>query len=437
MRRLKSPKKLWVALAAIFLLGAAGAYGAWQYLGFRGFLPGVGQSALAAEKIHILVMGCDARKGETRGRSDSMMYICADPAKKQIISLSIPRDTLVDIPGHGRDRINEALFYGGPELSCRVVSRLIGQPVDYYVVFNFEGFAKFIDALGGITIDVEKNMYHYDPQDGGIYSIDLKKGVQHLDGRQALMYVRYRSDPLGDIARVERQQKFLKALVAEMTKPANLLRLPVLLPKIWDCFTTNLPLSQAVALAKMAADMHDVQVVGGVLPGWFANDPYWHVDPAEAKQVVARLMAGEPIKQFIQETPGGVEVKTSPRSESTIPTHTYGSNGRSGSLPSKSQTPTNLPGSTGSPVTNGHSNGSSTSNSPTQEPSSKSYRLPEVQIEPVRPAPTSPGVSSPPSDSAAHSSSTGKASPSALGSSSSPDQAPAASANPASGGSRP
>lgn len=381
-RRLKSPRRLWLTLALLLLLVAAGAYGAWQYLLPRGLIPGVGENALAAEKIHLLVLGSDARKGETRARSDSIMYICADPGKKRIIALSIPRDTLVDIPGYGRTRINEAMFYGGPELSCRVVSDLIGQPVDYYVVLNFEGFVKLIDALGGITIDVEKDMYHYDPQNGGIYSINLKKGKQRLDGRHALMYVRYRSDPLGDIARVERQQKFLRALVEEMTKPSNLLRLPILLPKIWDCFTTNLPFNQAVALAKLAADLHDVQVITGTLPGYFGNDPYWHVDPREARELVARLMEGEPIKQFILETPAGVEVKTSPRTvPTTVPSHTYDHSGQRSTSPDR----------TGPAGINSKSTDAKTGTDSSEKLPPEKTKLPEVKIEL---APTEPSLSS-------------------------------------------
>ncbi|RDV84729.1 LCP family protein [Ammonifex thiophilus] len=388
-------------MTLLLLLVAAGAYGAWQYLLPKGLIPGMGENALAAEKIHLLVLGSDARKGETRARSDSIMYLCADPGKKRIIALSIPRDTLVNIPGHGRTRINEAMFYGGPELSCRVVSDLIGQPVDYYVVLNFEGFVKLIDALGGITIDVEKDMYHYDPQDGGIYSINLKKGKQHLDGRHALMYVRYRSDPLGDIARVERQQKFLRALVEEMTKPSNLLRLPILLPKIWDCFTTNLPFNQAVALAKLAADLHDVQVVTGTLPGYFGNDPYWHVDPREAREVVARLMEGEPIKQFILETPAGVEVRTSPRTvPTTVPSHTY-----SQESASKNKGTLTSPEKKGSPPAANSketSAGKTTSIPPEKTSPAKTQPL-EVKIEP-----TSPVSGQPSSGSSSESSPAGK-----------------------------
>lgn len=302
--------RLLAAIIIVFCLAAGIGYAAMIYsagLGKEEFGGGRGGQARAAgQRLNFLLLGSDARNGEKRARSDSIIFVSADPERKQLALLSIPRDTLVDIPGHGRDRINAAMFYGGPELTVRVVSDLIGQPVDYYFLTNYEGFVDLVDALGGVTLDVEKNMYHYDPEKGGRFTINLRKGVQRLDGRKALMYVRYRSDALGDISRVERQQKFLRAVVEEMMKPRNLVRLPVLIPKIKDCIYTNLPFDQMLTLARMAREMEGVTVVSGTLPGYFAGDPYWHVDPEEAKKAVAQLLSGEPITQFVEKTPSGI-----------------------------------------------------------------------------------------------------------------------------------
>ena len=85
--------------------------------------------------------------------------------------LSIPRDTRVNIPRHGWDKINSAAVYGGPQMSMRVVADLLGIPVKHYVLTNFSGFKDIADALGGVTIDVERNMYHEDITDGGIYRL--------------------------------------------------------------------------------------------------------------------------------------------------------------------------------------------------------------------------------------------------------------------------
>ncbi|MEW6770604.1 MAG: LCP family protein [Bacillota bacterium] len=321
----------WAVVALVFIVCTVAAVG-YGTLRFSEESPsGDDHRALAADtkkRINFLLLGSDARDGEMQARSDSIIFVSADPKNKRLVLLSIPRDTLVDIPGHGRDRINAAMLYGGPELTMRVVEELIGQTVDYYVVTNYEGFIKLVDTLGGVTIEVDKNMYHYDPEKGGRFSINLRKGKQRLDGEKALMYVRYRNDVYGDINRVERQQKFLRAVVEEMLRPRNLVRLPLLIPKIKDCIYTNLSLDQMLLLARMARDMDDVETISGTLPGYFAGDPYWHVNPDEAKLAVARLLDGQPITQVIEETPAGVVVKQEP--ETPAVTDVYASETVSG-----------------------------------------------------------------------------------------------------------
>lgn len=295
------------------------------------------QEAVAAQRFkrfNFLLLGSDARYGEINSRCDSIIFVSADTGNKRLVLLSIPRDTLVEIPGYGEDRINATMAYGGPELAKQVVSDLIGQPIDYYVVTNYEGFIQLVDALGGVTLEVDKNMYHYDPERGGRFTIRLKKGLQHLDGERALMYVRYRGDQYGDINRIERQQRFLGAIIEEMLKPRNLVRLPVLIPKIKDCIYTDLPLGEMISLARMARNMDDLQVISGTLPGYFAGDPYWHVDPDEAKEAVAQLLMGEPITRVVKEPPPGVviaqvseepAVATEVYPEGSVLADTYGS----------------------------------------------------------------------------------------------------------------
>lgn len=310
-KRLK-PRSILIICLVICLVGGIG-YGVMQSRSPGGVFfnepdNDPGKAHAAEKKVNFLLLGSDARYGEKWSRSDSIMFVSADMQTKRMVFLSIPRDTLVNIPGHGRERINAAMAYGGPELAVDVVSRLIDQQIDYYVVTNYEGFVKLVDALGGITIYVDKNMHHYDPERGGRFSIDLHKGLQQLDGEKALMYVRYRGDALGDINRVDRQQKFLRAVAEEMLKPANIIRIPVLIPKIKDCIYTNLPFDEMLQLAKLAKDMENIKMVNGTLPGYFASDPYWHVDPDEARQAVAKLLSGESIQQVVKDTPAGVVV---------------------------------------------------------------------------------------------------------------------------------
>ncbi|GAB6159005.1 LCP family protein [Desulfotomaculum varum] len=246
------------------------------------------------KRMNFLLMGIDARQGETRTRTDSLILVSVDKEHNRIAMISIPRDTRVEIPGHGYEKINSANVFGGPELVMQTVSDLTGVKIDHYLMTNVRGFRDIVDALGGVTIDVEKRMYHYDPYDEpDLRKIDLQPGVQRLDGAKALQYVRFRSDALGDVARTERQQKFLKALAQEMMQPSTIAKLPKLVPTINKYLDTNLGLSQMVTLARAAQNLSNVEIVTQTMPGKFLNMngvSYWSVDPQQARQVAESLI---------------------------------------------------------------------------------------------------------------------------------------------------
>lgn len=255
-----------------------------------------------SERLNVLLLGIDARKGETTARTDSIILASIDQKSKQMSLLSIPRDTRVKIPGHGYDKINSASVYGGPELSMRVVSDLLGIPVKNYVLVDFNGFKDIVDALGGVTLDVEQNMKHEDPEDGGAYQINLKKGVQRLNGDKALQYVRYRTYPMADIDRTKAQQKFLVALAKETLQPSTIPKLPKLVTEINRYVKTNLSAGYLYTLAVAARDLENGNIVTQTLPGR-PVDNYWGVNPSEARQVVAKLFNGETVTNIVLDTP--------------------------------------------------------------------------------------------------------------------------------------
>lgn len=279
------------ALAALLLVGCA-LLAAGLYLAFSSHLggaPGGGDSAPARPpSFTVLLLGSDARPGEEAGRTDTIIVADVDGLQGRLAFLSIPRDTLVEIPGHGPDKINAAALYGGPELTARVVSDLIGLPVRHYVLVRWEGFKNIVDLLGGVTLEVEKDMHYVDYSDGPEYAIDLKRGRQRLDGARALAYVRFRGDALGDIGRTERQLKFLAALAREAVQPANLARLPALVPEFLRHVETNVGPRQLLALARAAQFLAKGEVVTQTLPGHFLEEngiSYWEVDPRQARLV--------------------------------------------------------------------------------------------------------------------------------------------------------
>ena len=254
------------------------------------------------ERINILALGVDARKGEDMARTDTMMLCSVDTEKNLMSVLSIPRDTRVYIPGHGYEKINSATLYGGPDLAMKTVSDLLGIKINKYVLTDFQGFEDIVDSLGGVTIDVKQRMYHPDPQDGGIYTIDLRPGVQRLDGKKALQYVRYREYALGDIDRTEQQQKFISALAREVLQPASVVKLPSLAYSIYKAVDTNLSLSEMTRLAQSARKLTNANIISQTLPGKFLNldsGSYWEVDPNQARLVIAGIMEGRAAEKVV------------------------------------------------------------------------------------------------------------------------------------------
>jgi LCP family protein required for cell wall assembly len=188
----------------------------------------------------ILVLGSDARTKGTKepgantigqpSRSDTIMLMRVGGGKSA--RLSIPRDTLVDIPGHGRDKINAAYAYGGPGLATKTVSQYLGIDVNHIVEVNFENFPAFIDSLGGIDYrgGCVISRINGGARNGG-YTLRLKRGENHLDGEQALALARTRKNECNpaenDLTRARRQQKILAAIKGRLISPKTFFRLPL------------------------------------------------------------------------------------------------------------------------------------------------------------------------------------------------------------------
>lgn len=278
-------RKLRVAmlLGIIFLLVGA-VYALWN--GGTSLL-----DVVAKNRINILVLGVDERADDV-GRSDTSFVVTLDTEAKKITVFSVPRDSRVKIAGHGWDKVNHAFAFGGLSLSKSTIENLLGVPIDYTVTVDFKGFVRMIDALGGITIDVEKRMRYSDPydDDGGL-EIDLYPGVQRLSGKEAIKYVRYR-DEEGDIGRVTRQQKFLKAVLKELASPQTVVRLPELAKEFYGAVKTDMPLSKIIKLLPMVQEAASNGMATATVPGtplWIKEVSYWQPNIAELRLKVAQI----------------------------------------------------------------------------------------------------------------------------------------------------
>ncbi len=239
--------------------------------------------------LNILVLGVDALAeddGFDWPRSDTILFVALRPETGRIGVFSIPRDSLVEIPGLGRERINKAYAYGGYDLTRRVVEEVMGRPVHRYVVVNFEGFKELVDLVGGVEITVDKRMLYTDHSAG--FRIDLQPGPQTLLGEDALGYVRYRQDRLGDITRVQRQQKFLSALARKLAQKEMVFKAFSLLRIARKYLQTDLTLPELAALYCCAGRFNlEEDLITATLPGEFYQ-VYWRLHEKEISRLLER-----------------------------------------------------------------------------------------------------------------------------------------------------
>ncbi|MFH1452538.1 MAG: LCP family protein [Armatimonadota bacterium] len=165
--------------------------------------------------------------------------------------LSIPRDTRVDIAGseYGYDKINTTYALGEKDLAQRTVEDFLGIDIDYYAIIRIKATKELIDAIGGMEVDVEKDI-DYDDNWGHTH-IHLKKGKQKLNGEEAVGYSRFRYDEEGDRGRIRRQQQVLKALVGEIKNPKNITKINDIIKVTKKNIETNINTTQLIDLARL------------------------------------------------------------------------------------------------------------------------------------------------------------------------------------------
>lgn len=246
-------------------------------------------------RINILLLGVDDGDNEIAGggpkRSDTMMVASISPQDGTVNLLSIPRDTRVMIPGRkGYDKITHAYAYGGPDLAVRTVQEFLHIPINYYAVANWDGFIKVVDILGGVDLYVEHDMSYNDPYAN--LDIHLKKGFQHLDGEKAGQYVRFRNDELGDIGRVQRQQRLLRALSDQMFSLGTIFKLPALTTTAKQYIETDMPPLMTLKMANTLKGFQNGALHTELLPGNFATMDglsFWVPDRDKTQQLVEAM----------------------------------------------------------------------------------------------------------------------------------------------------
>jgi len=214
-------------------------------------------------RLTILLMGIDRRsaQGDVPTRSDAITLLTIDPQARTAAMLSIPRDLYVPLAGLDRvDRINTAYFFGdarnvpggGAQAAKDTIAWNLGIPVNKYVIIDFEGFKRAIDALGGIEVDVPKRIvdYAYPTEDYGTEVLIIEAGPTHMDGELALKYVRTRHQD-SDFGRLQRQQQVMLAARDKALSLDIITQLPTLLDAVVDSYETDLSLAEIVSIARV------------------------------------------------------------------------------------------------------------------------------------------------------------------------------------------
>lgn len=257
-----------------------------------------------ADRINVLLIGTDSRPGDSSGNTDVLMLASIDNLHKRIELMSIPRDTRIAYPHGGTGKINQSLNLGGPQLTIQLVENLLQQPVDYYALTHFSGLVNIINTIGGLQVNVKERMY-YNTGDQQWNLINLRPGVQTLDGTEALGFVRFRHDALGDIGRTERQQEFLAALSNKLLRPDTVSKLPTLVRQFWSTIDTNMSALEVSDIAAKARSFQNYQVIHETIPGSFHNpDPqiandqsYWEVNPEQVGYAAGQFFESGIVQQ--------------------------------------------------------------------------------------------------------------------------------------------
>jgi LCP family protein required for cell wall assembly len=278
-----------------------------------------------SQPITFLLIGSDSREGldslENFGpsggeRADVIILLRVVPDEGTAQMLSIPRDTYVGIPGHGKNKINAAFAFGGAPLMVETVADFTGVPINHYVEVDFVGFQAIVDDLGGIEID-----FPFPARDGKS-GLDVDAGPQVLDGYQALALARSRSYEelqsgswvsvdANDFGRTRRQQQLIFAILRSMARPSSIVEMGDLVGGFAQYLTVDTTLAEA-SLVQLAFTMREVrpnEIEAVTLPGEIAAvDDASVVIPSdpEAAEILAALRAGEPMVDF---DPAGLNIR--------------------------------------------------------------------------------------------------------------------------------
>lgn len=240
---------------------------------------------------NVLLLGIDeGTTGEAGKHADALLLMSFNNANGKVRTLSIPRGTLVVLPGQKEpQRISDAYPIGGPQLVTRAIIQLLGVSVHQYVAVDIKALTEIVDILGGIDLYVEEDMKYEDPEVR--LKIDIQKGFQHLNGEKAQQYLRFRGDELGDIGRVKRQQKFVAAFYKKVLSLDAVTKVPQLAELLQKRVVTSAEIFDSARLISLIKGLSGEPPQAVLLPGTAkaGDDTVWQVNETEMKTKIAEM----------------------------------------------------------------------------------------------------------------------------------------------------
>jgi LCP family protein required for cell wall assembly len=251
----------------------------------------LGKALTLKEKMNILIIGMDDGTNrvsvKTAPQTDTLILTLIDPKKGKASLISIPGNTMVNIPSHGLDQVKEASALGGFALTKVLVSELTSTSIDHYMVVNFEGFKHLVDLIGGVEVNVDKAMRFVDEY--GLSTFSINPGKQILNGDKALKYIRFHDASLGEISSVARQKEVLYAAFKKLKQKVNIFMLPELIKAKGKYIKTDLTTRDLLKLLKFSRGIdRGKNIADYVLPGSL-NKEDWVAEPAQIKLLMDKI----------------------------------------------------------------------------------------------------------------------------------------------------